>query len=236
MVFDSEIARAAAKKRKHRFASVATLAKAAAKSKKANKTHTTRTVARMNVAFRNNTGSGGANNAMTPGAVEAALDALSKERPMTKKSVLVDFGCGSGNLLVAAVMRYGVKAYGIEKDNTAFQAAVINMKKISWDQSKRIVVLKGDFNESRFGVKWVKAIGATHVVVFDKAFNLDSIQKLFKTIAKAQFLVGISSARPNSNVKLPGSFNNLGNLEKPTAVIGGQQIKMRLWTNQGNHV
>ena len=131
MVFDSESARAAAKKRKHRFATVTTLAKAAAKSKKANKTRTTRTVARMNVAFRNNTGSGGANSAMTPGAVEAALDALSEERPMTKKSVLVDFGCGSGNLLVAAVMRYGVKAYGIEKDDTAFRAAVTSVKKIS---------------------------------------------------------------------------------------------------------
>jgi hypothetical protein len=44
-------------------------------------------------------------------------------------------------------------------------------------------------------------------------------------------VVGVSSAQPNSNVKLPDSFSSHGNFEKTVAIVGGQKFKLRLWTN-----
>ncbi len=108
------------KRRKTRDARTTTLAKVTGKAKHCNKRRVKSTVARMNVAFRNNAGSGGPNNAMTPASVDAVLQALSAHKRLDKNSVVVDFGCGSGNFLVAAVLRYGAKAYDIEKNACAW--------------------------------------------------------------------------------------------------------------------
>lgn len=232
MVFTRETSRGALKKRKSRFTRINVTAKVARKAKHINRVRVKRTVARQNAAFRNNTASGGANNAMTPTSVETVLEALSCARRLTKDSVVVDFGCGSGNVLVAAVLRYGAKAYGIEKDEAAYEAACANVKKLeSPEEMRRIHLLSGSFNEKRFGPNWLRAIGATHVVMFDKAFNIESAESLFKTLSAGPHVVGVSSTRPNSKVKLPRSFVDLGSIEKPVAVIGGQKFKMKLWTN-----
>lgn len=119
---------------------------------------------------------------------------------------IVDFGCGSGNVLVAAVLRYGMKAYGIEKDEAAYRAACANVKALGPNVAKRICLFHGDFNEERFGSDWLHTIGATHVVVFDKAFNRNTVETLFVTLSEAPRVGGVSSARPNCNVKLPSSF------------------------------
>ena len=87
--------------------------------------------------------------------------------------MVVDFGCGSGNVLVAAVLRYGAKAYGIEKDEAAFDAAVANVAAmLTSTERKRVHLYKGNFAARKFGPEWLAAIGATHAVVFNKAFNL----------------------------------------------------------------
>lgn len=232
MGFTPETSQDALRKRKSRFSRVNVSARIARKAKKANKTRVKRTVAKMNVAFRNNTASGGANNAMTAGSVEAVLASLSGAKRLTKNSVVVDFGCGSGNVLAAAVLRYGVKAYGIEKDEAAYVAACANVKtSMTSENARRIHLFFADFNEKRFGCEWLHTIGATHVVVFDKAFNRESVENLFTTFSEGPSVIGVSSARPNCNVKIPIWFVSLGAVEKPVSIIGGQKFKMQIWTN-----
>jgi|JI10StandDraft_1071094.scaffolds.fasta_scaffold508364_2 cyclopropane fatty-acyl-phospholipid synthase-like methyltransferase len=183
MVFTPETSRDALEKRKSRFTRINVTAKAARKAKPANKVRVKQMVARQNAVFRNNTASGGASNAMTPASVEAVLNALSGARKLSKNRVVVDFGCGSGNVLVAAVLGYGLKAYGIEKDEVTYQAACVNLKALGPDVTRRIHLFYRNFNEERFGSHWLHEIGATHVVVFDKAFNRDSVESLFETLS-----------------------------------------------------
>ena len=81
---------------------------------------------------------------MTPASVDAVLQALSAQKRLDKNSVVVDFGCGSGNLV--AVLRYGVKAYGIEKDEAALLGMWLCCRPVSESASicTRATSLRGD--------------------------------------------------------------------------------------------
>jgi tRNA/tmRNA/rRNA uracil-C5-methylase (TrmA/RlmC/RlmD family) len=230
-VFTKETSRKASKKRTSHFRRITDVAKTARKAKRVNKARVRSTVARANVSFRNNPSSGGANNAMTPTSVEAVLSALSVYRKLSRKCVLVDYGSGSGNVVIAAVLRYGLKAYGIEKDADAYACAQASIKKLKSTEANRIHLFQGDFTEQRFDSLWLSDIGATHIVAFDKAFNLQSGEAMFNTIAEAPYLVGVSTSRPNSNIKLPNKFHVLCTMDKSVAMIGGQKFQMKLWTN-----
>ena len=158
-------------------------------------------------------------------------DALSAHRRLTRKSVLVDYGSGSGNVVIAAVLRYGLKAYGIEKDAGAYASAQASTKLLKSADADRIHLFQGDFTEHQFGAQWLADIGATHIVAFDKAFNLQSGEAMFNALADAPFLIGVSTSLPNSNVKLPTGFCELGIMDRAVAMIGGQKFKMKLWGN-----
>jgi SAM-dependent methyltransferase len=200
MGFTTETSHKALKRRTSRFFRIIDVAKTAKKGKRVNKERVRSTLKRANVSFRSNPASGGANNAMTPTSVESVMDALSVKRKLSRKSVLVDFGCGSGNVVIGAVLRYGLKAYGIEKDADAYACAQASFKKLKPTEANRIHLFQGDFTEQRFDSHWLSDIGATHIVAFDKAFNLRSGEAMFNTLAEAPYLVGTS--RPKSNVKL----------------------------------
>ena len=79
---------------------------------------------------------------------QAAIDRLLSELQVNAADVIYDLGCGEGQILITAAVRYGARGVGIDLDPVRIQAAQLKAERAGVDD--RVEFREQDLFESEF--------------------------------------------------------------------------------------
>ncbi len=145
-----------------------------------------------------NVHSEGSNNSTTLSGMKKVFDAMHRQQPFTDRSSMIDLGSGAGLPAIYAALKYGISAYGIERDPVLVKLAQEFARQAGVQELVTFAVEEVE----QLTTAWYKDRGITHVYSYDVVFSSDCWSTMFKPLAKLN-LLGASSKRfhrywPNS--------------------------------------
>lgn len=122
----------------------------------------------------------GTNNAITAAGLEAVIERMAREKPLSARSLFVDFGSGAGIPCIYVAKRFGCRTVGVEQDAQLVALATQYAKAAGVGDLCKFE--NAAFQELESA--WLTQQRATHVFVYDAVYEAHPWNALFHSAGK----------------------------------------------------